>query len=150
MIQKFRAFLKDINEIVDVEIIFFELCIVKLTNNEFYQFEDIILMQSTGLHDSTKFENLSEEEQEEWLESGKSADEWQGREIFEGDIVNINSTFRNPMTGSSTLTLNKNFEVIFVNGIFTIEWSSMGIGKDLKCLTVVGDVYKNPELLEEV
>ena len=51
MIPKFKAFLKDTNEIVDVENIFFELCIVKLTNDEFYEFEDIILMQSTGLHD---------------------------------------------------------------------------------------------------
>lgn len=150
MIPKFKAFLKDTNQVLDVEIIFFELCIVKLTNDEFYQFEDIILMQSTGLHDNTKFEDLSEEEQEEWLESGKTPDEWQGREIFEGDIVNINTTFRNPMTGSGTLTLNKNFEVIFVNGMFTIEGSSMGIGKDLKYLTVVGDVYKNHELLEDV
>ena len=150
MIPKFKAFLKDTNQVLDVEIIFFELCIVKLTNNEFYEFDDIILMQSTGLHDSTKFEYLSEEEQEEWLESGKTADEWQGREIFEGDIVNINTTFRNPMTGSGTLTLNKNFEVIFVNGMFTIEGSSMGIEKDLKYLTVVGDVYKNHELLDDV
>ena len=150
MIPKFRAFLKDTNEIVDIENIFFELCVVKLTNNEFYEFEDIILMQSTGLHDNTKFEDLSEEEQEEWLESGKTSDEWQGREIFEGDIVNINTTFRNPMTGSGTLTLNKNFEVIFVNGMFTIEGSSMGIEKDLKYLTVIGDMYKNHELLEDV
>ena len=89
MIPKFRAFLKDTNQIVDVENIFFKLCIVKLTNNEFYEFEDIILMQSTGLYDNTKFEDLSEEEQEEWLESGKTADEWQGREVFEGDIVEI-------------------------------------------------------------
>ena len=44
---KFRAFLKDTNQIVDVAMIFFEIGIVKLTNNEFYQFEDIILMQST-------------------------------------------------------------------------------------------------------
>ena len=150
MIPKFRAFLKDTNEIVDIENIFFELCVVKLTNNEFYEFEDIILMQSTGLHDNTKFEDLSEEEQEEWLESGKTSDEWQGREIFEGDIVNINTTFRNPMTGSGTLTLNKNFEVIFVNGMFTRDGTSMGLSKDLKYLTVVGDVYRNPELLESV
>ena len=150
MIPKFRAFLKDTNQIVDVESIFFEIGAVILTNDEFYQFEDIILMQFTGLHDSTKFEDLSEEEQEEWLESGKTANEWQGREVFEGDIININTTFRNPMTGSGTLTLNKNFEVIFVNGMFTIEGSSMGIGKDLKYITVVGDVYKNPELLEGV
>ena len=42
---KFKSFLKDTNKVLDVEIIFFELGIVKLTNNEFYQFEDIILMQ---------------------------------------------------------------------------------------------------------
>ena len=48
---KFKAFLKDTNQVLDVEIIFFELGIVKLTNNKFYEFEDIILMQSTGLHD---------------------------------------------------------------------------------------------------
>ena len=150
MIPKFRAFLKDAKQIVDVESIFFEIGAVILTNDEFYQFEDIILMQSTGLHDSTKFEDLSEEEQEEWLESGKTSDEWQGPEVFEGDIVNVDRTFRNPMTGSGTLTLNKNFEVIFVNGMFTIEGSSMGIGKYLKCLTVIGDIYQNPELLEDV
>ena len=51
MIPKFRAFLKDTNQVLDVEIIFFELCVVKLTNNEFYEFEDIILMQSTGVYD---------------------------------------------------------------------------------------------------
>ncbi len=51
MMPKFKAFLKDTNQVLDVEIIFFELGIVKLTNNKFYEFEDIILMQSTGLHD---------------------------------------------------------------------------------------------------
>ena len=51
MMPKFKAFLKDTDQVLDVEIIFFELGIVKLTNNKFYEFEDIILMQSTGLHD---------------------------------------------------------------------------------------------------
>ena len=51
MIPKFRAFSKDTNQILDVEIIFFKLRTVKLTNDNFYQFEDIILMQSTGIHD---------------------------------------------------------------------------------------------------
>ena len=115
-----------------------------------YWNKNVVLMQSTGLHDNTKFEDLSEEQQKEWLESGKSADEWQGREIFEGDIVNKNTTFRNPMTGSGTLTLNKNFEVIFVNGMFTTEGSSMGLSKDLKYLTVIGNVHQHPELLEDV
>ena len=157
MIPKFRVWDKKRSEMINLIAINFHKYIAMddlicscndgpITRN----FQDVVLMQSTGLHDDTKFEDLSEEEQEEWLESGKSADEWQGREIFEGDIVNKNTTFRNPMTGSGTLTLNKNFEVIFVNGMFTTEGSSMGIGKDLKYLTVVGDVYRNPELLESV
>ena len=126
MIPKFRAFIKETKQIAYVKSIFFENEVAKVTDNEFYQFEDIILMQSTGLHDKNNFE------------------------IFEGDIVNINHTFRNPMTGSGTLILNKNFEVIFVNGMFTREGSSMGIEKDLKYLTVIGNVHQHPELLEEV
>ena len=83
-------------------------------------------MQSTGLHDKN------------------------GVEIFEGDIVNVDCTFRNPMTGSGTLTLNKNFEVVFINGMFTRDGSSMGLSKDLKYLTVIGNVHQHPELLEDV
>ena len=56
MMPKFKAFLKDTNQVLDVEIIFFELGIVKLTNNEFYEFEDVVLMQSTGLHDKNGVE----------------------------------------------------------------------------------------------
>ena len=74
----------------------------------------------------------------------------QRREIFEGDVVNINHTFRNPMTGSGTVTLNKNFEVVYINGMFTREGSSMGLSRDLEYLTVIGNVYENPELLEEI
>ena len=157
MIPKFRVWDKKRSEMINLIAINFHKYIAMddlicscndgpITRN----FQDVVLMQSTGLHDDTKFEDLSEEEQEEWLESGKTADEWQGREVFEGDIVNINTTFRNPMTGSGTLTLNKNFEVVFINGMFTRDGTSMGISKDLKYLTVVGDVYKNPELLEDV
>lgn len=125
MIPKFKAFLKETEQIVDVETIHFELGVVKVNWIELYHFEDIILMQSTGLHDKN------------------------GVEIFEGDVVNINHTFRNPMTGSGTLTLNKNFEVVFINGMFTREGSSMGLSGDLEYLTVIGNVHDNPELLGE-
>ena len=126
MIPKFRALIKEAEYIVDVETIHFELGVVKVNGIELYQFEDVILMQSTGLRDEN------------------------GVEIFEGDIVNINHTFRNPMTGCGTLTLNKNFEVVYINGMFTRDGSSMGLSRDLIYLTVIGNVHENQELLEDV
>lgn len=46
-----------------------------------------IWMQSTGLLDSTKWEDLTAEEQKVWLDSGKKKEEWKGKEIFQSDIV---------------------------------------------------------------
>ena len=125
---KFRCFDKDTKTMHEVVSIDFRDWRVYYEAYGFrnYWNKNVVLMQSTGLHDKN------------------------GVEIFEGDVVNINHTFRNPMTGSGTLTLNKKFEVVFINGMFTREGSSMGLSKDLKYLTVVGDVYKNPELLEDV
>lgn len=147
MIPKFKAFLKDTNQVLDVEIIFFELGIVKLTNNEFYEFDDIILMQSTGLHDSTKFENLSEEEQEEWLESGKTADEWQGREIFEGDIVKIIYD-EEPFIGVVVYDLGEvDFKATNNHEEYGNNFQYLTVGESIE---VIGDTHKNPELLEDV
>lgn len=42
--------------------------------------------QFTGMFDSTKWEQLTEEEQLDWLKN-HTIDEWNGKEIFEGDIV---------------------------------------------------------------
>ena len=139
---KFKAFLKDTNQVLDVEIIFFELGIVKLTNNEFYEFEDIILMQTTGLHDSTKLEDLSEEEQEEWLESGKTADEWQGREIFEGDIL----TSQDGTDGLISRFIVKRDE--FYTGFTPMNREGYGFNRTM--CEVIGNAHKNPELLEDV
>ena len=140
MIPKFKAFLKDTNQVLDVEIIFFELGIVKLTNNEFYELEDIILMQFTGLHDSTKFEDLSEEEQEEWLKSGKTADEWQGREVFEGDIL----TSQDGTDGLISRFIVKRDE--FYTGFTPMNREGCGFNRTM--CEVIGNVLQHPELLE--
>ena len=145
MMPKFKAFLKDTNQVLDVEIIFFELGIVKLTNNKFYEFDDIILMQSTGLHDSTKFEDLSEEEQEEWLESGKTADEWQGREIFEGDIVKIIYDSE-PFTGVVVYDLGEaDFKATNNREDYGNNFQYLTVGESIE---VIGNVHQHPELLE--
>ena len=134
--------MKDTNKVLDVEIIFFELGIVKLTNNEFYEFDDIILMQSTGLHDSTKFEDLSEEEQEEWLESGKTADEWKGQEVFEGDIL----TSQDGTDGLISRFIVKRDE--FYTGFTPMNRKCYGFNRTM--CEVIGNVLKHHELLEDV
>ena len=133
MMQKFRVFLKDTNQIVDVENIFFELCTVKLTNNEFYEFKDIILMQSTGVYDK------------------------HGVEIFEGDIIQQVHAYDYSILEIETDFLEP-FEVKkgnYVQGkwiakeVDSKSYSAIRcvFGRDIK---VIGNVYENPELLEDV
>jgi len=43
--------------------------------------------QYTGLHDATKWGQLKPAEQKAWLDSGKTKEEWNGKEIYEGDIL---------------------------------------------------------------
>ena len=123
MISKFRAFLKDTNQVLDVEIIFFELCIVKLTNNEFYQFEDIILMQSTGVYDKRGFE------------------------IFEGHIVKIIYDGK-LFIGVVVYDLGEaDFKATNNHEDYGNNFQYLTVGESIE---VIGDIHKNPELLEDV
>ncbi|NBL00675.1 MAG: hypothetical protein EOM50_22285 [Erysipelotrichia bacterium] len=126
MIPKFRAFLKDTNEIVDVENIFFELCVVKLTNNEFYEFEDIILMQSTGLHDKN------------------------GVEMFEGDIVEHLDFNSNEISKSEVRILKGCFYLVISVDGFKYDVPMMDLKDDECILEIKGNVHENTELLEDV
>lgn len=147
MIPKFKAFLKETEQIVDVETIHFELGVVKVNGIELYHFEDIILMQSTGIYDNTKFKDLSNEEQEEWLDSGKTADEWQGREIFEGNIVEIVYDGES-FTGVVVYDLEEtDFKATNNHEEYGNNFQYLTVGESIE---VIGDIHKNPELLEDV
>ena len=56
--------------------------------------QDGTLGQYTGLHDSTTWESLSEEDQKIWIEDGWVPSQWEGRMIFEGDIVKYDLSFK--------------------------------------------------------
>ena len=126
MIPKFKAFLKDTKKIVDVKSIFFENEVARVTHNEFYQFEDIILMQSTGLHDKN------------------------GVEIFEGDIVEHFDFNSNEISKSEVRILKGCFYLVISVDGFKYDVPMMDLKDDECILEIKGNVHENPELLEDV
>ena len=50
--------------------------------------DGVVVEQFTGIHDSTTWEELTEQERKDWTGKGNFPSEWKGREIYEGDIVN--------------------------------------------------------------
>ena len=162
MMQKFRAFCKRhkcIEEVFQITYLGDNDIKVEAECLSGYVGSDFILMQSTGLHDNTKFKDLSEEEQEEWLESGKSADEWHGREIFEGDLIHY--TYEGFDWYVPVVYRKGRFEVyhgtlstIPVSEIPSGEYAT-NIGNSISMyraeftdMYVAGNIYENSELLE--
>lgn len=86
--------------------------------------DKFIIMQSTGLKDKN------------------------GVEIYEGDVINCRNSFRNPMTGSGSLSINRDFKIIFENGEFKAKGFDIRLKNILSYSEVIGNIYENPELLE--
>ena len=86
--------------------------------------EDVEFMQSTGIKDKN------------------------GVEIYEGDVINYRNSFRNPMTGSGSLSINRDFKIIFENGEFKAKGFDIRLKNILSYSEVIGNIYENPELLE--
>lgn len=131
MTPKFKAFIKDTEQIVDVAMIFFD-GVIKTENNDFYLFEDIILMQSTGVYDK------------------------HGVEIFEGNVIQQVHAYDWDKLEIETDYLEP-FEVKkgnYVQGKWIaeeIDGENYSVvryvfGKDVK---VIGNVHQSPELLGE-
>lgn len=86
--------------------------------------EDVEFMQSTGLKDKNNVE------------------------IYEGDVINCRNSFRNPMTGSGSLSINRDFKIIFENCEFKAEGFDIRLKNILSYSEVIGNIYENPELLK--
>ena len=138
---KFRAYIKSINKVVDVLKIDFKsnTLLLDIDSDEmipksdywWYEttlnFEDVELMQSTGLFDEN------------------------GKEIFEGDIVNygfcyFESNVASYEMGGKYVTGYKK-AVLWESGKFVCD------GYDLACICesveVIGNIYENKELLRK-
>ena len=120
MIPKFKAFLKETEQIVDVETIHFELGVVKVNGIELYHFEDIILMQSTGLHDKN------------------------GVEIFDGYIVEHLDFNSNEISKSEVRILKGCFYLVISVDGFKYDVPMMDLKDDECILEIKGNVHENP------
>ena len=134
MIPKFRAFIKDENKVVDVKELSFKYDEVVYESGRYTEvrrFKDVRLMQSTGLKDIT------------------------GDEIYEGDIVKVLIKDEEPK-----ITKDKIYTgvVVYRQGTFDVtvhENTYLGIipqmyMSDGDCVfRILGNIYENPELLED-
>ena len=128
MIPKYRVWLPDFNQMLRVKALVFEKdktrCVCGYSFDFYLEDENATIMQSTGLFDRN------------------------GKEIFEGDIVQFEDCY----TETDFLYVNTGI-VEWSQGSFTItnrdsvEMGDLLDGEFLD-VTIIGNVYENPELLE--
>lgn len=129
MIPRYRAWIKTENCFADyIESIRFyineiDLCWGGICESDCFDFKDVILMQSTGLKDKN------------------------GKEIFEGDVVRQVRT--QPTTENETIT----GVVTMLEGTWLIMNDCEQLASKLWSETdeneIIGNIYENPELLED-
>ena len=132
MIPKFRAWDKKLQTMLDVSLIDFKKGVLvgehwKFGETNFMSFDEIELMQSTGLFDRN------------------------GQEIFEGDIVtdgDVKSDIKYHQTLGFYMIGKYGFSVPFGQGVDVEYFEEFAVHVS-KTFEVVGNIYENPELLED-
>ncbi|WP_105127876.1 YopX family protein [Streptococcus suis] len=127
MIPKFRAWDKIRNRISEVERIYIDTKGVRLRdeNGEYWRrFDDVILMQSTGLFDKN------------------------GQEIFEGDVVKIMD--EDGDSEISAVTFKHGASGMTITGVF-VPFVTMIVEATVDyTLEIISNIHANPELVEGV
>jgi len=130
MIPKFRAWEKETQTMLDVSLIDFKKSVLvgehwEFGETNFINFDDVNLMQSTGLRDKN------------------------GKEIFEGDII-TNGQDVMCMKRHNTLGfyLEQKEKVEFLAGYTELDDFEECAEEVSKMVEIIGNVYENPEMLE--
>lgn len=131
MIPKFRAWDKELKTMLDVSLIDLKKGVLvgehwKFGETNSMSFDEIVLMQSTGLKDKN------------------------GKEIFEGDVVRYNIDVvdikKHPTLGFYTVLNGR--EGFFGDGMI-IEDFEKDAEEFSQIVEIIGNIYENPELLED-
>lgn len=131
MIPRYRAWIKTENCFADyIESIRFyineiDLCWGGICESDCFDFKDVILMQSTGLKDKN------------------------GKEIFEGDVLEIED--EGEVLGNAKLTWDNEQAVFMIEAVSVDDIAPFHeiLSDESYSYRVVGNVYENPELLED-
>ncbi|HKM06645.1 MAG TPA: YopX family protein [Sphaerochaeta sp.] len=102
--------------------------------------DEYILEQFTGLHDATKWEDLTDAERDEWVKAGHTKEDWKGRRIFEGDVVLVEK-FRKGV-----------IRCLEKEALFAVDFSSHLLrlcDTTSDYIEIIGNIHDNEELLEE-
>lgn len=130
MIPKFRAFWLKEKIMTNIDAIYFLEDGIKVENgccySEFVEDENVVLMQSTGLHDKN------------------------GVEIFEGDIVEHFDFNSNEISKSEVRILKGCFYLVISVDGFKYDVPMMDLKDDECILEIKGNVHQHPELLDDV
>ena len=129
---KFRAWDTENKEMLKVQELDFEdtfyggrLSIRVDMYNDYFDMEDMILMQYTGLKDKN------------------------GKEIYEGDIVAIQFQ-RATKTKNALIEYSEKYAAFIITHTKEIKHENENLGDyQMQNFEVIGNIYDNPELLEE-
>jgi len=105
--------------------------------------DNVVIEQFTGIHDATKWEDLTDAERDEWIKAGHTKEGWKGRRIFEGDIVHIDNYDEG---WDSVVEFNGGAFAVDVEGR---DYDYTAIGWTEYQSIIIGNIHdKHPELVE--
>lgn len=104
--------------------------------------DNVVIEQFTGLHDATKWEDLTDAERDKWIRSGHTKEEWKGRRIFEGDIMLLGDG-----TKRKTVIEYDSLRAQFVARLFDKNSIRMAVSF-WSAGEIIGNIHDNPELLK--
>jgi len=100
----------------------------------------------TGIHDNTRWNKLSEDEQANWLVQGNTEENWWGRKIFGGDIIHHKQDDKNYCV--VYLEVDAGFYLTESLDATPVEIRARPLGRENNYyLRIVGNVYDNVKLL---
>jgi len=127
--------------------------IFNLDDKTVYQVIPETVGQFTGLYDNTKWEDLLEQEQKEWLKNKKKKEDWKGKEIYEGDVVERYGVLYQVRFGQFVDVKGYcqcGFYLYDLKGNVVLGNLGYSYLTDDIPLKVIGNIYENPNLLKGV